>query len=669
MDFFTRILVFHFDRSFSGKSWRQLLWLCAVIILVFIISYLVCRSFLDLAAGSDGFLYQVISLFIDPGSVWSVTGIPRWLAVTVSVVGLILFCGLLISVLSNMLERRVERYREGDISYPMQGHVVVIGFDDMVPMLIRQICKDRRYANCFILVQSCLPTPEVRSKIHTELGAEDEKRVVILHARRDSAEDLKKLYTPQARETFLIGERGEHDHDSLNIECLRKIVDIHKQYKGCAKKTFTVLFEHQTTFAAFQVTDLSSEWRQYINFCPFNFYEEWAKKILVRGCYALGDEVIMYPLPDREPVTADSTKHVHLVIIGMSRMGVALGVEAAQLLHFPNFCKDARHQTVITFIDEVADEEMNFFRGRYRHYFEVASTTYSEVTGEGELKETLIPPLCFRGKDADFLDVRFEFIKGRAESPAIQGLIRSWADEENALLTIAICLNYPPKSMAMGLYLPDNVYDKNIPVFIRQETSAALLAMLNSKKTEEDGHKYSHVFPFGMLSNCCDLDNRNILLAQSVNYIYEYYNQHKSLPEALPDEKVLVECWNRLPVALQWSNLYNAYSIRFKLRSLGITDYDNLQLDAGQIDCLAKVEHNRWNVEKLLLGYRKPTSAEWESMHADADLRKEYKKKMVHPDICPYNELSDESVSYDKCIAAGIPLVVKSGQERCTLPV
>ena len=257
MDFFTRILVFHFDRSFSGKSWRQLLWLCAVIILVFIISYLVCRSFLDLAAVSDGFLYQVISLFIDPGSVWSVTGIPRWLAVTVSVVGLILFCGLLISVLSNMLERRVERYREGDISYPMQGHVVVIGFDDMVPMLIRQICKDRRYANCFILVQSCLPTPEVRSKIHTELGAEDEKRVVILHARRDSAEDLKKLYTPQARETFLIGERGEHDHDSLNIECLRKIVDIHKQYKGCAKKTFTVLFEHQTTFAAFQVTDLS----------------------------------------------------------------------------------------------------------------------------------------------------------------------------------------------------------------------------------------------------------------------------------------------------------------------------------------------------------------------------------------------------------------------------
>ncbi len=43
---------------------------------------------------------------------------------------------------------------------------------------------------------------------------------------------------------------------------------------------FTVMFEYQTTFAAFQLTDLSVEWRKYIEFHPFNFYEEWAKKLL-----------------------------------------------------------------------------------------------------------------------------------------------------------------------------------------------------------------------------------------------------------------------------------------------------------------------------------------------------------------------------------------------------
>ena len=28
-----------------------------------------------------------------------------------------------------MLERRVERYREGDIVYPLQNHIVIIGLD------------------------------------------------------------------------------------------------------------------------------------------------------------------------------------------------------------------------------------------------------------------------------------------------------------------------------------------------------------------------------------------------------------------------------------------------------------------------------------------------------------------------------------------------------------
>lgn len=31
-----------------------------------------------------------------------------------------------------------------------------------------------------------------------------------------------KLYTTKAREVFLIGERNEHDHDSLNIDCLKR---------------------------------------------------------------------------------------------------------------------------------------------------------------------------------------------------------------------------------------------------------------------------------------------------------------------------------------------------------------------------------------------------------------------------------------------------------------
>ena len=658
MNFLTRIFALHFDRSFSGKGWKQLTWLCGIILIVFLFCYLACRSYLDSETGSESFLYQVISLFIDPGSIANATGIPRWLAIVVSIVGLILFCGLLISVLSNMLERRVERYRDGDIAYPMRDHVVIIGFDDMVPTLIQQICNDEQYAGCYILVQSNQPAQEVRNKIHTELCADEEKRIVILHARRDSIEDLEKLSTTKAKEIFLIGERNEHDHDSLNIECLKKIVDIHKKQKDCPKISFTVLFEYQTTFAAFQITDLSSEWRKYIKFHPFNFYEEWAKKLLVQNHYGKGTETIIYPSLAREPITYESNKHIHLVIIGMSRMGVAIGVEAAHLLHFPNYCRDNKYKSVITFIDEMADREMNFFRGRYRHYFEISSAAYYDASNE-TIEKRIIPPTGFDGKDCDFLDVEFEFIKGRAESPVIQKMIQTWADSEDEILSIAICLNYPPQSMAMGLYLPDIVYEKNISVFIRQETSAALLTMLNSKKTEEEVHKYSHVYPFGMLDNCYDLDGRNIHMAQSVHYVYDYFYQHKTLPEFLPEDKVLNEYWNDIPVAHQWSNMYNAYSIKLKLHSLNLLDKKELQLDEQQVNLLAQVEHNRWNMEKLLLGYRKPTQSELRIMLSDVAKKREYKqKKFVHPDICPYDELNDDSKKYDISITKGIPLIV-----------
>lgn len=59
----------------------------------------------------------------------------------------------------------------------------------------------------------------------------------------------------------------------------------------------------------------------------------------------------------------------------------------------------------------------------------------------------------------------------------------------------------------------------------------------------------------------------------------------------------LKDSWNKLSVSLQWSNLYSAYSISPKLRSIGITD-GYVKLDNDQITLLAEVEHNRWNMEK-----------------------------------------------------------------------
>ncbi len=667
-----RFFTLGFDRAFSGRGRKQFAWLVGILLLFFGVIYLVSWFFTfpepsDAAApdssqdagGSDvpmGRLLQLICLFIDPGSVANVSPELRWFSLGVAILGLLLFTGLLISVVSNMLERRVERYREGEIAYPLENHVVVIGFDEMVPMLVRQICSDSRYGNCYILIQSVQPAAKVRNRIHTVLDARQERRILVLHAQRNSTEELEKLCTTRAREIFLIGEANEYDHDSLNIDSLQKIVAIHSKTRNCPRIPVSVLFEYQTTYAAFQISDLAEEWRKQIDFHPFNFYEEWAKKLLVKRCYEEGTTKVEYPALDREPITRESDQTVHLVIIGMSRMGVALGVEAAQLLHFPNFCRDRRLKSRITFIDAAADEEMNFFRGRYRHYFDLAPSRYRDMTRPDE--ERILPPNWDYGSRTDFLDVEFEFIKGRAETPAVQKLLAEWADDPKQQLSIAICLNFPPQAMAMGLYLPDVIYARKIPVFVRQETSSALLDLLNNRLKKEPLNRYSHVFPFGMLANSFDLDRRNTRRAQLVNYIYDYKGIYGTSPSAVPSDHELQQKWDKLPVALQWSNFYCADSVDIKLRSLGFGATPPMRLTKGQIELLAEVEHNRWNMEKLLLGYRKPTPEE-ELLCRDKAVRKEYKeKRFIHTDIRPYCELAEGTKDYDRCISECLPLVV-----------
>lgn len=82
-------------------------------------------------------------------------------------------------------------------------------------------------------------------------------------------------------------------------------------------------------------------------------------------------------------------------------------------------------------------------------------------------------------------------------------------------------------------------------------------------------------------------------------------------------------------------------------------------MTSEQIELMAEVEHNRWNMEKLLLGYRKPTPEEEEKCKDNA-VRKEYKiKRFVHTDIRPYYQLDEGTKEYDRCISECLPLIAE----------
>ena len=96
----------------------------------------------------------------------------------------------------------------------------------------------------------------------------------------------------------------------------------------------------------------------------------------------------------------------------------------------------------------------------------------------------------------------------------------------------------------------------------------------------------------------------------------------------------------------QWSNIYNASSIATKLRSIGIAlpMKDRMrELTPHEIAILAEVEHNRWNVEELLMGYRTVTPEEEKEIEKNIELKNVYMEKRTgHYDIRPYVDIRSE---------------------------
>ena len=249
-------------------------------------------------------------------------------------------------------------------------------------------------------------------------------------------------------------------------------------------------------------------------------------------------------------------------------------------------------------------------------------------------------------------------------------LLEKWAaDSDNQLLTVAVCLNCPPDAIAAGLYLPEIIYRNNIPVFVRQEASDSLLTLLR-KDDDKNYRKFSHVYPFGMMENCYTLNRLTQIQAQLVNYVYDYYYANNccelSFFSSWDD---VVAKWKGLDVALQWSNTYNAQSIGIKERSFRLDFKHATSIAEHDLQQMARVEHNRWMMEKLLLGFRAMNAEEQKKLEElDMDSRGKYKSDLknlyfVHHAICPYEELGGGMKENDLMICRALPVVVRYAQE------
>ncbi len=665
--------------------------------------------------------------FIDPGNQhMASTPYGHAAAAVISIIGLLLLNGLLITTLLNYFDRCKNNWDEGEIRYNERAlkwrifrlrrrkFAVVIGAHNIAPTIIRDLLEDRgkvdKLDNVILLTSD--NAKQVREVVESYLTKKEREQLIIYNGQLDSPTEIEQLYIEHASEVYILGELRQDDksqsyHDTQCFKCARNIAmylkDLHIRQNNdlrgvplLEKKSCHVLFEYQTTYAIFQFSDVSDDIKKYINFIPFNTYENWARYVLVKNGYTVpkihgGYEIKYAPLDGYDGIQSGSDEYVHFVIVGMSKMGVAMAIQAAQIAHYPNFkpgSDKTNRRTRITFIDTNAYEEMNYFKGRYQHLFALARHRYVDASRmDSSLDEPWFDPMSmddcpYKQLGPNFIDIEWEFIKGNVQDPAVIEYLNQVAKDDASKLSVAVCLPLSNEAIAAALYMPQCIYRKAIQVLVYQRESSNIIYDLhnylnNSSHNIDQRTRYHNVRPFGMnyanFTVDLEYEDRAKLCVLVYDIIFSGENDIDQINTKISStpQDVIDELWEKDKIFNKLSNIYLASSFETKLRCAGCNFDMTLDMAAGMIascDSLTECEHNRWCMQQLLIGFRAYTDEETIEYLKPETNRSVYKKnkkngfERAHVDICSFEHLAlvdKDSMRYNTYFNNTITTVMK----------
>lgn len=639
--------------------------------------------------------WDVICQFADPGNIHSSTNFQgNIIALFSALAGILCLSGLAVSALVSMIARRTQQWKKGFVHYDVgfYDYIIIIGCNEQTTTITKN-CLSRKDIK-YVLIQTRQDVERTRQKLELGLDKVDEERIVFYSGERTSFEDIKTLKVEKAKEVYILGEdmhtENEQDHDAYNMNCLEhihKCKAISGKISGINEKQDKlkchVAFEYQSTFMAFKATHIYRTLNDdTIEFLPFNVHELWAKKVLIDNHAVIpvgkhGEKKIINYLPldaywakregtshwDVKYFNEDSKKSVHVVIIGMNQMGVALGMQAALLAHFPNFAKtnDPNLRTTITFIDDNAVKEGEFLKSRYDALFSLCpyrsfnSKDVKLVKKQNDrldFEEVWIDPMKegrYKHLGDNFMDLQWEFVEGNIASPQIRSYLTALAeDSEHRTTTIAVCFNDPQQSIATALYLPESVLKRSLQILVYQRNSFEMIDKVST--SEKEWKRYERLKPFGIIEGSYYGGAMENQLAEFINLVYDYVSQDNKdelsrVNSDLDTKRFRANrLWRELGIVYKLANINLADSLAMKRRS--IMNYDAeiayMVSDESKLRHLALAEHNRWMTERLTMGYRPLDKEELDTIiNKDRIYDKEYykHKSRAHVDICTIENL------------------------------
>ena len=702
------------DRIISGGSKAQIVLLAVTILLVLLV-FSIIVIFIDLG-GTNSWterIWIVYNNFVDPGHQIDLKGFSnRTLVIIVSLFGSITLGGLLISTISNIIERRVDAIRSGKVIYKnISNHYVIIGFNEITVSIIKELYEEIKESTeeRKILIMSSQEAETVRHILQSQLTKAEEAIIKIYFGNIESEEELKYLNINRAREVYILGEIDEYGRDSKNIGCVEKVSKLRGKPTSDELMPVYVQFDRISSYSNIQkltlpkkdfcYIDERQELKPNIYFRPFNFHENWARKLW--SLYSIEKE----PTPHYEPLdycpiqisktkngeyTVESKKFVHLVIVGFSKMGRALFLEALRICHFANYDDSQpskeRIRTIITLIDKDMDSMKNYFTTQFPYL------------------------------ESQIDDIQIDYRNDDICNPQMREELATWSKDKNRMLTIAICVSDPDISLSLGLNLPASIYENETRVLIRQEIQTNL-----SKFIDEEKGRFKHVKIFGMLNQGIQ---KNMLQDELPSYINQYYvceyceehqkgekekhkdcygknicrfcletdgknnflsnqynnkkciNNKKNESHNKKDEwdyyrlkNLANESWNILGAIDRWANRYQLDAYPIYCRTLGYKintlkeneTFDNfeiyikifndenstLHISKEQMLILMRMEKYRWNAERSIAGWRY------------GEIRDN--THLIHPLIIPFHQVPDNEKEKDKDVIKNIPYILALG--------
>lgn len=447
-------------------------------------------------------------------------------------------------------------------------------------------------------------------------------------------------------------------------EALVKMQDLAKGYRAAEhdgnRKRIHLVLRNQQVADVLKRLPLSDDMAENVELYAYTEEDLWAMEML--GVRPESETYL-----DREAIRMDSRKTVHLVLFGVSNQSESLAVHTALTAHYPNYCRDNSLRTRITWVSD-SQEDFHRFQQHYCNLLENSYRRIVTVNREDVECKTLEPK--YKGQRDDFVDVEWEFVEGGSDDSILTYKLKKWANEQGQLLTIAFCYEDDERNVGDVLALPAEVH-KHTPVWVRVKDETTLNFVKQSGQ-------YSKIIPFGMENVELPDMSLFIRMAQGVNYAYSQMRetteeeQRQGLPEMavateIPSEEELQRLWNnkKLNTAKRWSNIYNAFTLRSKMHSLGhpVSEWGTLfSISEKEVEALSEVEHNRWSVEELILGYMPTTEEEHLAIQKDIKKRDELKAAFKHDDLRSYQELGADStglsvVRYDMGLIRTLPLL------------